>query len=127
MPLPILPTLRSYHGIRFRAGVLADAGLEDAQGLVRGVEARLHAERQGRLVLAVPDRQVGERGDAEGPDEVVEDLLQTERVAGSLRPAVGVLADDDARALLDGARGDELGQHPVDLVGLAMDILEEEE
>ena len=72
------------------------------QGLVRGVEAHLHAERQGRLVLAVPDRQVVERGDAERPDEVVEDLLQAERVAGSLRRAVGVLADDDARALLDG-------------------------
>src|SRR5437763_13778348 len=110
MPLPILPTLRSYHGIRFRAGVLADAGLEDAQGLVRRVEARLHAKRQGRLVLSVPDRQVVERGDAERPDEVVENLLQAERVAGSLRRAVGVLANDAARALLQGTRGDELGQ-----------------
>src|SRR5437879_123602 len=107
-----------------RGGVLADTGLEDVQGLARGVETRMCADRQGCLLLAVPDRQVVERGDAEGPDEVVEDLLKTERVAGSFRPTVGVLADDDARALLDGARGDELGQHPVDLVGFTMDVLE---
>ena len=73
--------------------VHATRRLDDLERLGVGVEPRPRAERDRRHVLAVADRHVGDRGDAERRDQLVEDLLDREARADVLGDRVVLEVD----------------------------------
>ena len=96
----------------------------------QGLEGDAHADREGGVQGDVAEGQAGYDGDLEReqafPEHVFQGLPVFLGVLGLGVPAVGVDADGDARDLLEQARVEHLGQHPVKAIRCLVQVLEEE-
>src|SRR3954470_2782683 len=109
-----------------------EEGLFERERSPVGVERIPNAERDRGQMLAVAEGQAVEDGDAERFQVLLEDVLEGAR-ARPIRSlalvapvAVLHLADDDADDLLELPGVTELREHPVDVVGRCLVVLEEE-
>ncbi len=106
---------------------MRDGCLEQLELAAAGVEAGAHAQRQGPLVVDVPDGEaVGDR-DTERQEIVREDLVEAERAIAHRALELGEPAHGDAGEPLQRAGHPEMGEHPVHPIEILTHVLEEED